>query len=149
MPRQRDPLSTEYDDFSESFLMICAEDSPAWHTATVTSPPGDPVDPRGLSAHERAVTRSLYYVLNSTGAEGPLGGRWVKNDEWSFQVGGWSEPRYRGGVLGRLLRTSRRRRVLTARLVDGASAHAHVRDEVPAASQYTANPAEQAQALGL
>lgn len=148
MPRTRDPLSTEYDDFSERFLRILLEDPYRWHTATVTSPAGDPVDARGLSAHERAVTRSLYYVLNSTGAEGPLGGRWIKNSDWSLQATSWSAPKYRAGILGQIFRSSRRR-VLTARIVQGADAYRYVRDEVPGRDQYTANEAEQAQALEL
>jgi hypothetical protein len=149
MPRQRDPLSAEYDNFSERFLALAVDDPGGWHTATVTSPPGDPVDARGLSASERAVTRSLYYVLNSTAAEGPLGGRWLKNEDWSLQIGGWSAPRYGGGIFGRLLRTGRRRRVLTARIISGASAHAWVRDNEPAAGRYTEDPAANAMTLNL
>jgi hypothetical protein len=149
MPRERDPLSVEYDEFSQTFLSILVEDSYRWHTATVTSPAGDQVDERGLSRHERAVTRSLYYTLNSTAAAGPLGGRWLKNEDWSLQATDWSAPKYGGGIIGRLLGTGRRRRVLTARIVRGGDAYLHVRDNVGQADKYTENEAEQAQALNL
>lgn len=149
MPRQRDPLSTEFDDFSVRFLGVLADDPYGWHTATVESPARDPVDARGLTAHERAVTRSLYYMLNSTGAVGPQGGQWVKNETWSLQATAWSAPKYRGGIIGRLLGTGSRRRVLTARLVRGADAFRYARDELPSGSKYTENAAEQAQALEL
>jgi hypothetical protein len=148
MPLQRDPLSVGYDDFSARFLAVCSDDLFGWHSARVTSPPGDPVDARGLSAHERAMLRSVYYTLNSTGAEGPLGGRWAKNPSRSLQIGGWSDPEYSGGILRRLLRTGPRRRVLYARLVSGFSASEAVA-AYPWMQAYTVNPAEQSQALRL
>ena len=144
MGKQRDPLSVFYDDFSARFLAICIEDNYGWHTATVRSPARDPIDAKGLTAHERAVTRSLYYVLNSTAAEGPEGGRWVKNTEWSLQLGGWSAPEYSGGLIGRLFRSGPRRRVLTARIVRYSDAAAHY----PEYASYTVDPSEQAQTLG-
>lgn len=143
MGRQRDPLSVFYDEFSERFLAVMLDDFYGWHTATVRSPARDPVDAKGLTAHERAVTRSLYYVLNSTAAEGPEGGRWVKNQTWSLQMGGWSNPEYAGGLVGRVFRTGPRRRVLTARMVRYHDAAAHF-DEY---ATYTVDPAEQAQSL--
>ena len=145
MGKQRDPLSVFYDDFSARFLAICVEDIYGWHTATVRSPAGDEVDARGLTQHERAVTRSLFYNLNSTAAEGPQGGRWVKNTDYSLQIAGWSDPAYSGGLLGRLFRTGPRQRVLTARCVRYSDAAARYADY----ATYTANPAEQAPALGL
>ena len=145
MGRQRDPLSTGYDEFSVEFLTVCRADLYGWHTATVRSPPGDPVDGRGLTAHERAVTRSLYYVLNSSGAVGPQGGQWIKNPLLSLQIGGWSSPEYSGGIIRQIFRTGARRRVLTARLVGGMTAAAYV----DPAEAYTMNDHLQAQALDL
>jgi hypothetical protein len=145
MGRPRDPLSTEYDNFSHRFLEACRGDLYGWHTATVRSPAGDPVNAKGETAHERAVIRSLYYVLNSTGATGPQGGQWVKNPVLSLQLGGWAEPDYDGGVLSRLFRRGPRRRVLRARLVGGLTAAEHV----DPARAYTLNPDLQAQAQEL
>jgi hypothetical protein len=148
MSLSRDPLSVLYDDFAGQFLGVAVADPYGTHTATVRSPARDPVDSRGLTQHERAVIRSLYYALNSSGAEGPRGGRWMKNPDWSLQVLGWSEPEYGGGLLGRLFRTGPRRRVLAARVVRAADAH-RAAGQKPWSQQYTANPAEQAQALAL
>lgn len=145
MGKARDPLSTFYDDFSGRFLATCRADLYGWHTATVRSPAHDTIDARGLSRHERAVVRSLYYTLNSTDAVGPQGGRWIKNTLLSLQILGWSEPEYGGGVLARLFRTGPRRRVMTARLVGGYSAARFVDPR----NAYTLNPAEQAQWLDL
>lgn len=145
MGKQRDPLSVFYDDFSARFLEVCIGDLYGWHTATVRSPARDPVDARGLTAHERAVFRSLFYVLNSTDAEGPQGGRWVKNTDHSLQIGGWSAPEYSGGLIGRLFQTGPRRRILTARCVRFSDAAAHYGEY----ATYTVDPAEQAPALGL
>lgn len=143
MPRQRDPLSVFYDEFSGQLLELLRGRMYAWHTATITSPAGDPVDQRGLSAHERAMQRSVYYVLNSTDAAGPMGGRWIKNPSESLQVR-WGEPRFEGGFLRRLFRTSTRQRTLYARLAPGETAHLYV-----PADGYVFNPDEQSQALNL
>jgi hypothetical protein len=151
MPLYRDALSVEYDEFSARFLSLLIADPFGWHTARVTSPPGDEVDARGLTTHERALQRSLYYVLNSTAAAGPLGGRWVKNREWSLQRGGgdgWSDPEYTGGILARLFRAGPRRRTLTCRIVRGFSAREAAAAKPPG-QLYTMNPDEQAQNLAL
>jgi hypothetical protein len=148
---KRDPLAIEYDDFAVRFLGLLQSDPFGWHTARVTSPPGDPVDNGGLTHHERALQQSLYYNLNSTAAAGPLGGRWVKNREWSLQRGrgnGWSDPEYTGGILGRLFRTAARRRVLTCRIVRGFSAREAAAAK-PASELYTVNPDARSQSLGL
>jgi hypothetical protein len=151
MPRYRDPLSVEYDAFSEQFLALLIGDPFGWHTARVTSPAGSPIDNRGLTTHERALVRSLYYTLNSTAAAGPLGGRWVKNRQWSLQRGsgdGWSDPVFTGGVLARLFRAGARQRTFTCRIVRGFSALEAAAAKNPA-ELYTSNPAEQAQNLML
>src|SRR5258708_8342888 len=92
MGKQRDPLSVFYDDFSGRFLDVCIGDLYGWHTATVRSPARDGIDARGLTRHERAEQRSLFYVLNSTQAEGPQAGRWVNNPDHTFQFGPLSPP---------------------------------------------------------
>ena len=149
MPFVRDPLSVAYDGFSAEFLPLLRADFYGWHTATVRSPAGEPVDARGLSAHERAVVRSLYYNLNSTGAAGPNGGRWVKNENESLQLD-WTAPGleqavYRGLlVFRRLISPAYRVRVLRARLAAGELSRFHVPPD-----GYVFNPAEQAQNLGL
>jgi hypothetical protein len=151
MPLYRDPLSVEYDGFSETFLAILIADPFGWHTARVTSPAGWTEDARGLTEHERAMVRSLYYTLNSTAAAGPLGGRWVKNREWSLQRGGgggWTAPQFTGGILARLFRAGARQRTFTCRIVRGFSAREAAAAK-PAAELYTFNPAEQSQNLAL
>lgn len=145
MPRARDPLSVYYDDFSAQFLAVLQADLYGWHTATVHSQPGEAVDARGLSTTERAIVRSLYYNLNSTAAEGPLGGRWVKNDEYSLYILRWDDPVYGGGLLARLFRSGPRSRRMIARMTYGANSGA----AVPEGQAYTLNPAEQSQALAL
>lgn len=66
-----------------------------WRSGRVHSPPGDEIDAGGLSRHERAAQRSLYYVLQLAhperitprhAARGPAGGQL-----WSLQVD-WGEP---------------------------------------------------------
>lgn len=140
MPRERDPLSVVYDGFSAEFLGLLRADMYGWRSATVRSPAADPVDQRGLSAHERAVQRSLYYVLNSDGV------RWVKNQGESLQVR-WDDPQvsYTGNLLRRLLRLDgERTRVVSGRLSAGAIARGFVPSD-----GYVFNPAEQAQNLNL
>jgi len=144
MPRQRDPLSVLYDGFSAEFLGLLRADMVTWYSATVRSPRGDPVDARGLSRTERAVTRSLYYVLNSTGAVGPQGGSWVKNPDESLQLR-WSDPVTEGGLIARLLGRGTRARTVQGRLMLGQLAH----NFVDPATAYVFNPAEQSQALQL
>lgn len=144
MPRERDPLSVLYDDFSAEFLSILRSDMYTWHGATVRSPAGDRIDARGLSTHERAVQRSLYYVLNSEIT--PAGMRWVKNQGESLQMR-WrpAETGYAGNFLRRLLRLDgERRRELRGRLTPGAIARGFVPSD-----GYIYNPAEQAQNLQL
>lgn len=142
MPRQRDPLSIEYDSFSVEFLGILRDDMYGWHSALVRSPAGDPVDARGLSAHERAVKRSLYYVLNTDGE------RWVKNQDESLQVEFAAPETPAVSRLRRLLRlrqpVGERRRVLNARLTSGLLAAQYVPSD-----GYVFNEAEQAQNLNL
>lgn len=147
MPRERDPLSVVYDDFSGRFLALLAGDLYGWHTATVRSPARDPLDERGLSRTERAVQRSLFYVLNSTAAEGPQGGRWVKNPELSLAVS-WGAPAYSGGIIRRLFRTGERRRVVAGVLRSGRLVGQHYA-AADRASLYTVNADEQSQALQL
>src|SRR5258708_37763574 len=101
MGKQRDPLSVFYDDFSNRFLDVCIGDLYGWHTATARSPARDEVDARGRTRHERAVQRALFYVLNSTAAEGPQGGRWVKNTDDRRQSGARAAPGPSGGLAGR------------------------------------------------
>lgn len=147
MPFQRDPLSITYDSFSLRFLDILREDFYGWHTATVRSPASDPIDRRGLSATERAVQRSLYYVLNSTGMIGPNGGAWVKNDAESLQLS-WDDPGSERpqtrNILRRFFGPPVRVRVLRGRLAAGELARYHV-----PADGYVFNPDEQSQNLGL
>lgn len=141
MPFERDPLSILYDQFSIDFLTLLRSDMYGWHTATVRSPAGDQVDKRGLSSHERAVKRSLYYMLNGGGFG------WVKNEAESLVVR-WDAPRvvFTGGPVARRLRRGQRerQRVLRAQLVSGSLAYRHV-----PATGYVFNSAEQSQNLQL
>lgn len=142
----RDPLSVEYDGFAATFVALLLSDPFGWHSARITSPPGDPVDAGGLTAHERAMQRAIYYAINSTGAEGPRGGRWVKNREWSIQSGGWAEPVALGNFLERLLRLGSRQRVGYYRAVRGFSA-SEAAAAKPPGELYILNPGRQSQAM--
>lgn len=141
MPFERDPLSVLYDSFSHEFLSLLRSDLYGWHTATVRSLVTDPVDARGLSSHERAVKRSLYYVLNGGGFG------WVKNEAESLVVQ-WGAPKtvFTGSALNRRLRRGprERHRILRAQLTSGQLAYRHVPDD-----GYVFNPDEQAQNLRL
>lgn len=99
MPFERDELSTGYDVWSRRILERAAGDPYAWKRGKVTSPGRDEIDDKGLSRHERAAVRSLYYVLTLAStpedraaprhaARGPAAGRL-----WSLSVD-WSEPEY-------------------------------------------------------
>ena len=139
----RDP---QYDGFAETFLAVLMADPFGWHSATVNSPPGDPVDAGGLTYHERAMQRAIYYAINSTGAEGPRGGRWVKNPDWSVQLGGWGEPAGLGNFLQRLLQLGGRRRTAYYRVVRGFSAREAAAAKPPG-ELYVFNPDLQSQAI--
>jgi hypothetical protein len=110
MPFERDPLSADYDAWSRRMLERAADNPYAWRPGKVTSPRRDPVDDKGLSRHERAAQRSLYYVLTLAStpdgraaprhaARGPAEGRL-----WSLQVD-WGEPEYGRRLVGRGDRT--------------------------------------------
>lgn len=103
MPYQRDPLSVEYDAWSVAVLAEAIADPFVWHSHRVNSPGRDPVDDKGLSMHERAAQRSLYYMLNYS----PSTGVKVPQKMWSLQLD-WGRPRVEGRVLAR----TRRRFVL-------------------------------------
>jgi hypothetical protein len=140
MPRERDPLSLQYDAWSVARLAQMRGDPFGWYMSRVVSPPGDPVDARGLTAHERAAQRSLYYQINYS----PSVGRWVKNTDWSLQVE-WGEPVYSG--IGRFFGRGERRRQMFRRVVPGNSASRAARSKPQVA--YTLHPELRADALNL
>ncbi len=139
MAKERDPLSLQYDTWARARLDQMTADPFGWYMSRIISPPGDPVDARGLSAHERAVQRSLYYQINYS----PSAGKWVKNYDWSLQVE-WGEPVYRGF---RILGGGERRRQMFRRVVPGGSASRAIRGKPQVA--YTLHPELRADALGL
>jgi hypothetical protein len=100
---QRDPLSVEYDAWSAGVLAEAIADQFVWHSHRVNSPARDPVDDKGLSMHERAAQRSLYYMLNYS----PSTGVKVPQRMWSLQLD-WGRPRVEGSAF----RRTRRRFVL-------------------------------------
>ncbi len=140
MARERDPLSLQYDSWSVQRLAQMRADPYGWHMSRIISPPGDPVDARGLTAHERAAQRSLYYQINYS----PAAGKWVKNYDWSLQVE-WGEPDYGRGRF--LIGRGERRRQMYRRVVPGNSASRAVRAKPQAA--YTLHPELRADALNL
>lgn len=137
---------SRYDEFAGTFVAVLLADPYGWHSATVNSGPGEATDAGGLTYSERTMQRAIYYAINSTGAEGARGGRWVKNPDWSIQSGGWSEPASLGNVLQRLLGLGGRRRTGYYRAVRGFSAREAAAAK-PAAELYVINPDRQSQAL--
>jgi hypothetical protein len=140
VPKERDPLSVQYDSWARRVLAEMQADPYGWHSTRIPSPPGDPVDARGCTRHERAALRSLYYQLNYS----PSVGRWVKNTEWSLQTS-WGERTYAHKFLffGRGEST----RALYRRIVPGGSASRAVRSKPREA--YTLHPELRADALNL
>ncbi len=136
----RDPLSLAYDGWSVQRLAQMRADPFGWYMSRIISPPGDPVDARGLTKHERAAQRSIYYQLNYS----PSAGRWVKNTDWSMQIE-WGEPDYRRGrfFFGRGERT----RTMYRRIVPGNSASRAARAKPQVA--YTLHPELRATSLNL
>jgi hypothetical protein len=107
---RRDPLSVRYDDWARQLLEQLKADPWEWHGRTVTTPPDPPLatDRGGLTRHERAAQRSLWWCLSHAASSGLR----IRPD-WSLQVS-WGEPRYtpagpRPGML-------KRARLLTARV---------------------------------
>jgi hypothetical protein len=142
--KERDPLSVRYDSWARGRLEEMIADPYGWHFSRIPSPAGDPVDGRGLSRHERAALRSLYYQLNSTASVGPQGGRWAKNTTWSLQVS-WGDPAYARTFL--FFGRGERSRQLYRRIVPGGSASRAVRSRPGQA--YTLHPDLRANALDL
>lgn len=62
---QRDPLSYRYDGYVRQVMLraIRAERQREGVSVWIASPRRDPVDARGLTAHERAFQRSCYYLM--------------------------------------------------------------------------------------
>lgn len=144
VPKERDPLSIQYDSWARRVLAEMQADPFGWHFSRIPSPAGDPIDARGVSRHERAALRSLYYQLNSGRAAGPLGGQWVKNTEWSLQTS-WGDPAYAAKFL--FFGRGERSRALYRRIVPGGSASRAVRSKPGEA--YTLHPELRADALNL
>lgn len=65
MSAQRDPLSYAYDSYVRQVMLraIRAERAGQGVQVWIASPRRDPVDARGLTAHERAFQRSCYYLM--------------------------------------------------------------------------------------
>lgn len=90
----RDPLAVAFGPLAERTIGRLLADAWMTHSFQVTTPARDDYeDDGGLSPYERAIQRALYYALNSTGAEGPLGGRSSQNPSWSL-MRGWGPVRY-------------------------------------------------------
>lgn len=62
---ERDPLSVFYDGYVRQVMLraIRASRNERGVAVWIASPRRDPVDPRGLTAHERAFQRSCYYLM--------------------------------------------------------------------------------------
>lgn len=140
MAKERDPLSLQYDQWAVRRLAVLRADPFGWHFSRIISPPGDPVDARGLTRHERACQRSIYYQLNYS----PSAGRWVKNTDWSLQVA-WGEPDYKRGRF--FFGQGERTRQMFLRIVPGGSATRAIRGKPRSA--YTLHPELRADALNL
>jgi len=118
VPFERDPLSPGYDLWARQLVGRAFDDPYMWRTGRVISPGRDPVDSGGLSRHERAAQRSLYYVMNldftpraapKSVRRGAGAGR-----DWSLQVD-WGTADRERQVLG--VRFGRRVRYLLVRVV--------------------------------
>jgi hypothetical protein len=88
MPFERDPLSVEYDGWAAELLNRAISTPYAHRAGRIRSPRRDPIDAKGLSMHERAATRSLYYLVMHHPVAGPLRGSGLQ--EWSLRVD-WGE----------------------------------------------------------
>lgn len=124
--KKRDPLSVLYDRSTGRLLDRAGTRVGTWIDTWVPSPRGEAVDDGGLTRHERAFQRSLYYLLN-----GPYTAGWRERQlEYSLIVR-WTNQR---GKLGRRVRL---------RLVPYASGYAHA--STRPRSAYTNIPELQAQ----
>lgn len=106
---RRDPLSVRYDTWAREVLEVLKADPWNWHGRTIATPPGEQAEDRaGLTAHERAAQRSLWWNLGHAASSGLR-----IRAEWSLQVC-WAEPTYGPDGEQRIL--LERRRLLTARV---------------------------------
>lgn len=118
----RDPLAEQFAPLAERAIGRLLSDAWMTHSFQVTTPARDDYDDAGgLSPYERAVQRALYYALNSTGAEGPLGGKSVQNPSWSL-MRGWGPVRRDRRAFGLL--SGDRHRTLWLTVVPKAEAQA-------------------------
>lgn len=80
MAFQRDPLSVQYDPYASAFLDemwgLTMTGGRIVKLAYVPSPAGDPGDGLGLTVHERAWTRAMYYQVKRRAPERSLKITW-------------------------------------------------------------------------
>jgi hypothetical protein len=130
---RRDPLSVRYDSWARGFLEVLKADPWNWHGRTITTPRGDELlgeDRGGLTIHERAAQRSLWWCLGHAASSGLR-----TRPDWSLQAS-WGPPAYPEAGPGRIFRT--RHRLLTARVTPKSAGRRSVL--VRGRPSYIANP---------
>ena len=110
MPSPRDPLSVRYDPYVHDLVMRAARESRQGRgvQAWIASPRGEfrARDAGGRTAHERAFTRSAYYLIFKNGGRYTSGKRGTEGEPsgWSLKLTWGTDADRRASSSGRLAR---------------------------------------------